>query len=200
MLAGRIPYVDGSEGEPRARIREQHSVDGPLTSGFISYSMSHDPDFQAEVARRRRELELQRRGLGRRRSRSTRSCPCVAAADGGPLGVPRRRRRGDDLAARPPMAVALASTSHLLPHSRSPGQAQSGYATQPLQPCARPKTSSPRSPPIRGRARAQASFRPRGPNLSRTALRCGCSTATSRTQCSSSSPCRSPRFCSKSSS
>ena len=59
MLAGWIPYVDGSEGEPRARIREQHSVDGPLTSGFITYSMSHDLDFQSEVARRRRELELE---------------------------------------------------------------------------------------------------------------------------------------------
>jgi hypothetical protein len=59
MLAGRIPYVDGSEGEPRARILEQHSVDGPLTSGFITYSISQDPDFQAEVARRQRELELE---------------------------------------------------------------------------------------------------------------------------------------------
>jgi hypothetical protein len=59
MLAGRIPYVDGPEGEPRAQIREQHSVDGPLSSGVITYSMSHDPDFQAEVARRRRELELE---------------------------------------------------------------------------------------------------------------------------------------------
>ena len=49
MLAGWIPYVDGSEGEPRARIREQHSVDGPLTSGFITYSMSHDLDFQSKV-------------------------------------------------------------------------------------------------------------------------------------------------------
>lgn len=59
MLAGRIPYVDGSEGEPRVRIREEHTVDGPLTSGFMSYSISRDAEFQAEVARRRRELELE---------------------------------------------------------------------------------------------------------------------------------------------
>jgi hypothetical protein len=64
MLAGRIAYVDGAEGEPRARIRERHSVDGPLTSGLITYSMGRDPDFQAEVARRRRELELQRMDWG----------------------------------------------------------------------------------------------------------------------------------------
>ncbi len=59
MLAGQIPYTDGSGGEPRVRILEQHSVDGPITSGFISYSISRDPEFQAEVARRRRELELE---------------------------------------------------------------------------------------------------------------------------------------------
>lgn len=59
MLAGRIPYTDGSGGEPRVRILERHAVDGPITSGFISYSISRDPEFQAEVARRRRELELE---------------------------------------------------------------------------------------------------------------------------------------------
>jgi hypothetical protein len=59
MLAGRIPYTDGSEGEPRVRILEQHSVEGPITSGLISYSISRDPEFQAEVARRRREVELE---------------------------------------------------------------------------------------------------------------------------------------------
>jgi hypothetical protein len=59
MLAGRIPYTDGSEGEPRVRILEQHAVEGPITSGLISYSISRDPEFQAEVASRRRELELQ---------------------------------------------------------------------------------------------------------------------------------------------
>ena len=59
MLAGRIPYTDGSGGEPRVRIHEQHSMDGPITSGFISYSISRDPEFQAEVARRRRELEME---------------------------------------------------------------------------------------------------------------------------------------------
>lgn len=58
MLAGRIAYVDGPEGEPRVRIREEHSVDGPLTSWFVNYPMGHDAEFQAEVARRRRELEL----------------------------------------------------------------------------------------------------------------------------------------------
>jgi hypothetical protein len=58
MLAGRIPYTDGSEGERRVRILEEHSVDGPLTSGFTIYSISQEPDFQAEVALRRRELEL----------------------------------------------------------------------------------------------------------------------------------------------
>ncbi len=59
MLAGRIPYVDGPEGEPRVRILEEHSVDGPISSGLIRYSMSRDPEFRAEVARRRRELELE---------------------------------------------------------------------------------------------------------------------------------------------
>ncbi len=34
-------------------------MDGPISSGFISYPMSRDPEFQAEVARRRRELELE---------------------------------------------------------------------------------------------------------------------------------------------
>lgn len=58
MLAGHIPYVDDSEGQPRVRVLEEHFVDGPITSGFISYPMSRDPKFQAEVAHRRRELEL----------------------------------------------------------------------------------------------------------------------------------------------
>jgi hypothetical protein len=44
MLAGRIPYVDGAEGEPRARIREEHSADGPLSSWSITYPMSRDPE------------------------------------------------------------------------------------------------------------------------------------------------------------
>jgi hypothetical protein len=59
MLARQIPYVDGVDGEPRARIREEHSVDGPFTDWSITYSMSQDSDFQAEVALRRRELELE---------------------------------------------------------------------------------------------------------------------------------------------
>lgn len=59
MLAGRIPFVDGAEGEPRVRILRQHREDGPVTSGFMTYSISRDPEFQAEVARRRRELELE---------------------------------------------------------------------------------------------------------------------------------------------
>lgn len=58
MLAGHIPYVEGSDGEPRVRISEEHTVDGPISSGFTSYSMSGDPAFRAELARRRRDHEL----------------------------------------------------------------------------------------------------------------------------------------------
>jgi hypothetical protein len=56
-LAGHIPYVEGPEREPRVRIAEEHSVDGPISSGFTSYSISGDPTFGAEPARRRREHE-----------------------------------------------------------------------------------------------------------------------------------------------
>ena len=58
MLAGHVPYVDGSAGEPRVRIAEQHTVDGPISSGFTTYSMSRDPAFLADLARRRRDHEL----------------------------------------------------------------------------------------------------------------------------------------------
>jgi hypothetical protein len=59
MLAGHIPYVEGPEREPLFRIAEQHSVDGPTSTGLTMYSISHDPAFSAELARRRREHELE---------------------------------------------------------------------------------------------------------------------------------------------
>jgi hypothetical protein len=58
MLVGYIPYVEGPGGEPRVRIAEEHTVDGAISSGFASYSMSRDSAFRAELARRRREHEL----------------------------------------------------------------------------------------------------------------------------------------------
>jgi hypothetical protein len=58
MLAGHIPYVEGPEREPRVRIAEEHTVDGPISSGFTIYSINDDPAFRAELARRRREHEL----------------------------------------------------------------------------------------------------------------------------------------------
>ena len=58
MLAGRISYLDGPDGEPQVRIREHHSVEGPVSSGMVTYWIDRAPDFQAELARRRRELEL----------------------------------------------------------------------------------------------------------------------------------------------
>jgi hypothetical protein len=59
MLAGHIPYVDGPDGAPQVRIREQHSQDGSMTCGFATYLVGNHPDFEAEVARRRRELPFQ---------------------------------------------------------------------------------------------------------------------------------------------
>jgi hypothetical protein len=58
MLAGHIPSVEGPDREPRVRIAEEHSVDGPIASGFTIYSISDDPAFRAELARRRREHAL----------------------------------------------------------------------------------------------------------------------------------------------
>ena len=58
MIAGHLPYVDGLEGEPRVRIAEEHAVDGPISSGFTTYSMSRDAAFRAELSRRRRDHEL----------------------------------------------------------------------------------------------------------------------------------------------
>lgn len=57
MLAGHIPYVEGPEGEPRVRIAEEHTVNGPISSGLTIYSISDDSTFRAELARRR-EHEL----------------------------------------------------------------------------------------------------------------------------------------------
>lgn len=58
MIAGHVPYVDGPEGEPQVRIAEEHAVGGPISSGFNTYSMSRDPAFRAELARRRRDHQL----------------------------------------------------------------------------------------------------------------------------------------------
>jgi hypothetical protein len=58
MLAGDISYVEGPKREPRVRIAEEHSVDGPISSGFTVYSISDDPAFRAELARRRRADEF----------------------------------------------------------------------------------------------------------------------------------------------
>jgi hypothetical protein len=58
MLAGHIPYVEGPDREPRVRIAEQRAVDGPISRGFTTYSLSRDPAFQDELAHRRRELGL----------------------------------------------------------------------------------------------------------------------------------------------
>jgi len=58
MLAGHIPCVEGPDREPRVRIAEKHTVDGPISSGFTSYSISGDPAFRAELAHRRRDHEL----------------------------------------------------------------------------------------------------------------------------------------------
>jgi hypothetical protein len=58
MLAGHIPYVEGPAGDPRVRVAEEHTVDGPISSGFTSYLISGDPAFRAQLARRRREEEL----------------------------------------------------------------------------------------------------------------------------------------------
>jgi hypothetical protein len=58
MLAGHIPYVEGPDREPQVRIAEEHTVDGPISSGFTSYSISGDPAFRAELAHRRRNHEL----------------------------------------------------------------------------------------------------------------------------------------------
>lgn len=58
MLAGHIPYVEGPEAEPRVRVAAEHNVDGPISSGLTIYSISDDPAFRIELARRRRQHEL----------------------------------------------------------------------------------------------------------------------------------------------
>jgi hypothetical protein len=45
------------QGAPGPHRRE-HTVDGPISSGFTSYSISGDPAFRAELAHRRRDHEL----------------------------------------------------------------------------------------------------------------------------------------------
>jgi hypothetical protein len=58
MLDGDIPYVDGPEGKPQVRVAESYEVDGPMSSWERNYSVSAEPAFQSELARRRREHEL----------------------------------------------------------------------------------------------------------------------------------------------
>jgi hypothetical protein len=64
MLDGHIPYEDGPEGEPRVRIADSYTVDGPLASWEANYSISTEPAFCAELDRRRREHELAALGWG----------------------------------------------------------------------------------------------------------------------------------------
>jgi hypothetical protein len=58
MLNGHISYVEGPQGQPLVRISSAYSAEGPLFSWEMNYSVSAEPAFRAELARRRREHEL----------------------------------------------------------------------------------------------------------------------------------------------
>jgi hypothetical protein len=185
MIAGHVPYVDGPEGEPQVRIAEEHAVDGPTSSGFTTYSMSRDPAFRAELARRRRDHQL-------------------ASLDWGDVDV---EALADALATRlgavvpPPVRVVadratvfFATPTAMESGSTSPSTRRSPMAAPVPTACAAPppprwsarRTNSPWRPLSHGRCAAVASCRPPTPTSRRVETRSAFSTAARQARSSSS--------------